>query len=171
MHDKFSQEVFNKDNVIDAIMQSYTTNPGPFLVKGFSDTDIQIANELNEYTALIKYINEDSKSIQEFDLKKQEEWFMPLFYKDIDIAKHILDMCDSDSELQRCGQELILYQEKNLFNLLRYMLYLVDTMTKNKIIWGVGRGSSAASYVLYKLKVHRIDSLYYDLNIKEFLHD
>ena len=72
-------------------------------------------------------------------------------------------------ELQRCGKELLLYQERDLFNLLRFMVYMVDTMTEHKIIWGVGRGSSVASYVLYKLQVHRIDSMYYNLDVEEFL--
>ena len=42
-------------------------------------------------------------------------------------------------------------------------------MRKNSVLWGLGRGSSVASYVLYLLGVHRINSLYYDLDIKEFL--
>jgi len=37
------------------------------------------------------------------------------------------------------------------------------------VIWGVGRGSSVASYVLYLLGVHRIDSMFYDLDVAEFL--
>ena len=61
------------------------------------------------------------------------------------------------------------YQERNLFDLLRYLKYLVDLMRKNRLIWGVGRGSSVASYVLYLLGVHRIDSMYYDLDPSEFL--
>jgi len=47
--------------------------------------------------------------------------------------------------------------------------YLVDTLRKNNVIWGVGRGSSVASYVLFLLGVHKIDSLYYNLDIEEFL--
>jgi len=62
-----------------------------------------------------------------------------------------------------------MYQERDLFNLLRYLKYLVDVMSDNQVIWGVGRGSSVASYVLYKLGVHRIDSLHYDLDPAEFL--
>jgi DNA polymerase III alpha subunit len=42
-------------------------------------------------------------------------------------------------------------------------------MTENHVIWGVGRGSSVASYVLYLLGVHRIDSMFYDLDVSEFL--
>jgi DNA polymerase-3 subunit alpha len=62
-----------------------------------------------------------------------------------------------------------MYQERNLFELLKYLKYLVDVMLENNVIWGVGRGSSVASYVLYKIGVHRIDSLYYDLSPEEFL--
>jgi DNA polymerase III alpha subunit len=56
-----------------------------------------------------------------------------------------------------------------MFILLKYLKYLVDTMRENNIVWGVGRGSSVASFVLFLLEVHRINSLYYDLSIDEFL--
>jgi DNA polymerase III alpha subunit len=94
---------------------------------------------------------------------------MPDEYKQLDIAEHVLSLCKSDIELQRVGQELLLYQERDLFDLLRYLKYLVDIMRENKLIWGVGRGSSVSSYVLYLLGVHRIDSIYYNLDIAEFL--
>jgi hypothetical protein len=94
---------------------------------------------------------------------------MPKEYRDIDIAEYILGLCREDYELQRVGQELLLYQERNLFNLLRYLKYLVDTLRKNNVVWGVGRGSSVASYVLFLLGVHKIDSLYYELSVDEFL--
>jgi DNA polymerase III alpha subunit len=44
-------------------------------------------------------------------------------------------------------------------------------MRKYDIIWGVGRGSSVASYVLYIIGIHRINSIQYDLDYKEFLRD
>ena len=94
---------------------------------------------------------------------------MPEEYKSLDIAEYTLSLCDSDAKLQRCGEELLLFQERNLFDLLRYLKYLVDTLRANRMIWGVGRGSSVASYVLYLLGVHRIDSMFYDLDAREFL--
>jgi DNA polymerase III alpha subunit len=42
-------------------------------------------------------------------------------------------------------------------------------MRKNNILWGVGRGSSVASFVLYLIGIHRINSLFYNLPIEEFL--
>ena len=107
--------------------------------------------------------------LNEFDLEKQSQWFMPDSYRDMDIAEYVLSLCNTQEELQRCGEELLMFQERNLFNLLRYLKYFVDTMQDNHMIWGVGRGSSVASYVLYKLGVHRIDSMFYDLDPQEFL--
>ena len=107
--------------------------------------------------------------IDEFDSINQSNWYMPDEYQQLDIAKWVLDQCSNEAELQRAGQELLLYQERDLFDLLRYIKFLVDTLRKNNIVWGVGRGSSVASFVLYKIGIHRINSLYYDLPIEEFL--
>lgn len=108
-------------------------------------------------------------AIPEFDRMRQSRWFMPDQYRDMDIAAHVLDLCTTQEQLQRVGQELLMFQERGLLDLLRYLKYLVDVMRDNRVIWGVGRGSSVASYVLYLMGVHKIDSLYYDLDPGEFL--
>jgi len=110
-----------------------------------------------------------SISVSEFDRSNQNNWLMPDTYANFDIAEWVLHQCQSEPELQRAGQELLLFQERNLFPLLNYLKYLVDTMREHNIVWGVGRGSSVASFVLYKIGVHHINSLYYDLDIHEFL--
>ena len=108
-------------------------------------------------------------SIEEFDLRFQTKWHMPNEYKELDIAAYVLGLCKEDHELQRVGQELLLYQERELFNLLRYLKYLVDQAKENNVVLGVGRGSSVASFVLYVLGVHRIHSLRHNLDFAEFM--
>jgi DNA polymerase III alpha subunit len=156
--DKYGQLIFNEDGILDLIMQGIDVSQSNFLVQ---DVNTDINN-------LIQY-EEPSTSIEEFDTNNQRNWYMPDDYKDLDIAEHILSLCSTQEELQRCGDELIMYQERDLFNLLRYLKYLVDTMKNNNIVWGVGRGSSVSSYVLYKLEVHKVDSMFYKLDIIEFL--
>jgi DNA polymerase-3 subunit alpha len=135
-----------------------------------STVDLETAATiLEDIPTFIKYNELAQTSVEEFDHRCQNTWHMPQKYKDLDIAEHVLSLCASDAELQRCGAELLLFQERDLFNLLRYLVYLVDTMQESNLIWGVGRGSSVASYVLYKLGVHRIDSIFYDLDPGEFL--
>jgi len=108
-------------------------------------------------------------SVEDFDHRNQDQWLMPDEYKNLDIAEYVLGLCESEAALQRVGEELLLYQARDLFDLLRYLKFLTDLMQENNLIWGVGRGSSVASYVLYLLKVHRVDSLHYNLDIAEFL--
>jgi len=64
--------------------------------------------------------------------------------------------------------ELQEFQDRGMMPLLNFLLYMVDTMRENNIVWGVGRGSSVASYVLYLIGVHRINSMKYNLDYKEF---
>ena len=111
----------------------------------------------------------NTEDLPTFDARNQANWFMPQEYKDLDIAKWLLDQCKEDYEIQRIGQELLLYQERNLFDLLRFIKYMVDTFRQHNIVWGVGRGSSVASYALFLLGAHKIDSIYYDLDVTEFL--
>lgn len=117
----------------------------------------------------LKLYNLGGLEVEKFDQLMQEQWHMPADYKELDIAQWVLDQCKTQEELQRVGQELLLYQERDLFPLLKQLKYIVDTWRKNNIVWGVGRGSSVASYVLYLIGVHRINSMYYDLDITEFL--
>lgn len=113
--------------------------------------------------------NFGNMDMQSFDKINQQSWHMPQDYLELDIAQWILNKCETQEELQRVGNELLLYQERDLFLLLKQLKYIVDTWRANNIVWGVGRGSSVSSYVLYLLGVHKINSLYYDLDITEFL--
>jgi DNA polymerase III alpha subunit len=108
-------------------------------------------------------------TLAEYHANNQQEWFMPQEYKNLDIAKWVLEQCADQNELQRAGQELIVYAEKNLLPLLQYLKYLVDIMRSNNIVWGVGRGSSVASFVLYLIGIHRIHSLRNNLEFTEFM--
>jgi len=108
-------------------------------------------------------------SIEEFDQICQSEWLMPDEYKNFNIVEFILDQTANEEQYQRAVEELTEYENRNMFDLLRWLKYVIDTCRTNNIVWGVGRGSSVASYVLYLLGVHRIDSIKYNLDWQEFL--
>ncbi len=107
----------------------------------------------------------------ELDLSTEDiTWNMPDSYKMLDVKKHISDSYTLNKEqCARVDLELNEFKQRNLTDLLRFLVYFIDTVRTNNIVYGVGRGSSIASYVLYLLKVHRIDSFKYNLDIKEFL--
>jgi len=164
--DQYGRLIYSEQALCDLVMRGIDTDFAGFCVQ---DLELDSAREwLNSVPALTQYQSLDL-SVAEFDQQQQTNWHMPSSYQDLDIAQHVLDLCATDAELQRCGQELLLYQERELFDLLRYLKYLVDVMRDNGIVWGVGRGSSVSSYVLYLMGVHRVDSIYYDLDVTEFL--
>ena len=109
-------------------------------------------------------------SLAFFDESNQCNWFMPDNYCP-NLVEMLYGMCSTEEQINRVNEELELFIQHSMFDLLFYLKYLVDTMRENKIVWGVGRGSSVASYVLYLIGVHKIDSLKYKLDIKEFLKE
>jgi DNA polymerase III alpha subunit len=94
-------------------------------------------------------------------------WFIPEKYKNMDIEKFLVDQCPEEN-YDRLQQELELYHKNQMVPVLKTMKFIVDTLRENRVIWGVGRGSSVASYVLYLIGVHKIDSVKYKLPIDEF---
>jgi DNA polymerase III alpha subunit len=103
-----------------------------------------------------------------FDKDNQSSWFMPKRYCE-NLIEMLFDLCETQEQTDRVNEELELFIQHGMLEVLFYLKYLVDTMRENKIVWGVGRGSSVASYVLFLLGVHKIDSIKYNLDIKEFL--
>jgi len=162
----YGELIYSEQDICDY----YLTEPNTTLRKILIDSEIKFSDELllEHIPEFITY-KDSNLSIEEFDRTNQNSWFIPDEYKNMDIAKFVLDQCRNESELQRAGQELLLYQERDMFILLKYLKYLVDTMRQHNIVWGVGRGSSVASFVLFLLGVHKINSLYYELEIEEFL--
>jgi DNA polymerase III alpha subunit len=164
--DHLGRQIFTEQDLINL----YMLDPQRTISRAFTTKSIHIDPDL-ELTSAPKLTQISNAVIPKsvYDKQNQDKWLMPKEYANLDIASHVLDLCKTDAELQRAGQELIMYQERDLFPLLRYLKYLVDTMRKANQVWGVGRGSSVSSYVLYLLEVHRINSLYYDLSISDFL--
>lgn len=98
------------------------------------------------------------------------EWIIPDYYLDIDVEQYLWDRCPvCELRQRRVKQELEMFKARNLYNILKLMIYIVDTMRRTETVWGVGRGSSVSSYCLYLLGVHKIDSVKYNLDINEFL--
>jgi DNA polymerase III alpha subunit len=167
-YDQYGQAYTDSNELCNLLYKDPKLDISRFQVEDSLEYNRSVA-ELHAELDFLDSYHEITQTIEEFDNTLQKNWHMPREYKDLDIAAYVLGLCREEHELQRVGQELLLYQERNLFNLLRYLKYLVDILRKNNVVWGVGRGSSVASYVLFLIGVHKIDSLYYNLDIDEFL--
>ena len=162
---------FTNKDLVDMIYSGHVDKCHVVLCDPSDDIDKFNAAMREQYLPELKqYIPLDVDQ-QTFDGVCQSEWFMPDEYKELDVEEHLLGKIGGKltNEWARCLEELEAFKQRDMYPLLRYMIYLVDFMRENNIVWGVGRGSSVASYVLYLIGVHRIDSIQYDLDWREFL--
>lgn len=132
--------------------------------------------EVNQYNAV---------SDHKITLKDPEssvvdpKFLIPEEYKMMDLQCYFSDklssMKFSDEELEkrqlRVDNELAEFAARDYLDMLRTIIYLIDTFRKNGIVWGVGRGSSCASYLLYLIGVHCVDPVRWNIHFNEFLHD
>lgn len=106
---------------------------------------------------------------------------IPMEYAYLDVQNYILDRMALEAtkegltdkqltmRIERVQHEMSLYESFELFPVLRTLIYVINTLDTNNVVWGVGRGSSVSSYVLYLIGVHDVDSVEYDLDIRDFL--
>lgn len=162
--DQYSNPIFNEQDLFDALYKGQTI---PNYI--FADPSSEIS-QLKEISGL-QFSNcweGADVSIEGVDHAMQQDWFMPEEYKTMDIIEWVMIKCPPENQL-RAAEELEAFEERNMLDLLRWLKYFVDTMRANNVVCGVGRGSSVSSYVLYLLDIHKIDSVKYNLDWREFL--
>lgn len=163
--DKFGNPIYQEDDLI----KLFYTRPDlvESVIVDFSN-DIQRFEKFSNLSLTVFNPSIESVSVEEFDKVCREEWFLPEEYKQFDIEEFLVTVCP-ENNLPRLLEELEEFKSRNLFSLLKLLKYIVDTLREKKVLWGVGRGSSVASYVFYLLGVHRVDSVKYQLDWREFL--
>tara|TARA_B100000902_G_scaffold399690_1_gene471849 strand:+ start:2115 stop:2609 length:495 start_codon:yes stop_codon:yes gene_type:complete len=140
--------------------------------KDINTTEFTNTSDIAKYNANAQHF--DIKTLQilgEEDFDRINTYIIPQHYKELDVEEYIRGLVehgDSD-QTGRVEMELALYKERGLYPILQVLIYVVDTLRKHNLVWGVGRGSSVASYLLHLIGVHKVDSVKYNLDIKEFL--
>jgi DNA polymerase III alpha subunit len=164
---QYGQVELNEQQAFDALYNKTITNLNGIYIDQPEQFNTAVKTNADSIDLLCS-LPKEMVSIQEFDQDLQKQWFIPDQYKNFEIVGFLLDQTTNETEYQRVVEELELFYQYDMFDLLRYLKYLVDTMKDNNIVWGVGRGSSVASYCLYLLNVHRINSIKYNIDIREF---
>lgn len=165
----YGQAILSSKNLQDLLLQGKNISH----LNVLPDSDIGLFNKFQAelLPETITFLGEPPETLtfDEFHQKCADEWIFPVIYQTLDVHKWLLDKCKTEEEISRVNTEYALYEERDLIILLRLFIFLVDYMRKNKFIWGVGRGSSVSSYILYLIGVHRVNSLAYNFPISDYL--
>lgn len=160
--------VYTEDTLIELIYHNPELDISTLYIESV-DKYISALKEVGLELPNIKSEPKNHINIKEFDRTNTEQWYMPVQYETIDVQKWLLEKCSSDQEKQRVEAEIQLFKSKNFTKVLQFLIYFVDTLRANNIVWGVGRGSSVSSFCLFLIGVHKINPLIYNLDYREFL--
>lgn len=162
--DQHKNPIYNSNDIFDLLYQGKLEMLSTILV------DFDKSLEQLEAISGIKFqtFSPDIMSTEQYDKINQKEWFMPPDYCP-DLIENLYKLCTTQEQIDRVNEEMEEFIKRDMMDLLFFLKYLVDTLKENKIVWGVGRGSSVASYVLFLIGVHQIDSMKYNLDWREFL--
>ena len=150
----------------------------------------KITPAIKKYNTLVS--KEQRITVKEhFNAEKLDlTWNIPEEYKSINVVEYLIQKLEQEEtknnwsggeeykyhpafvkRVARVQMEYNLYKKLNLIDALRALIFIINTLSQNRVVWGVGRGSSVSSYILYLIGVHDVDSVEYELDIEDFLHE
>ena len=146
------------------------------LNSGASIEDIFLisADDADEFNRAADTFSDDVKMCNEQVIDhtvRQNTWSFPSEYLDINLNEHFMSLCSTDEQRSRVTYELSLYDRLEMNNLLRWCLWFMDVVKEKHLFIGVGRGSSVASYCLYLVGLHMVDSIKYGIEPVEFFKE
>jgi len=163
----YGDVIFSEEDSLELLYK----NPDFDIGKLFFEATEKYSWALKELGLDLPSINTtpDREPLAELDNKNINNWHMPEKYYQINVLEWLLERCQTDEERLRVQLEYDLFEKKRFIRVLQFLIYFVDTLRANNIVWGVGRGSSVASFCLFLIGVHKINPLLYNLDITEFL--
>ena len=159
--------VVSENDLVEGLLRGKTAN-------SIITQDIDKIDTYNHFCTLFKFDEQieyetPTETKDKYSYKNADNWSMPDEYKQLNIIDYLLSKTNNEEQYQRVVQELEEFEKREMFPMLQFLVYMVQELKSNNIMWGVGRGSSVSSYILYLIGVHKIDSIKYNLDYKEFL--
>jgi DNA polymerase III alpha subunit len=131
-----------------------------------------VVTEHNEDTRLFNQLNDEplADHKEENDLPDMS-WNIPPQYRNIDLRKHVMALAITPEYKTRVDAELKEIEKRGMEMLVKTLIYVIDELKSSGTVWGVGRGSSCASLVLYLIGLHKVDPVRFNIPMTEFFHD
>ena len=107
-------------------------------------------------------------------------WQLPKSYSTLDLDEHFTTLYNQvegryslelqGKAIERIVVELEEVKARGMVEFMRTVIFILDELKKNNVVWGVGRGSSCASYLLYLIGLHVVDCVTMEVPMEEFFH-
>lgn len=158
-----------------------------FLLLGVPPSKLRVVSETPEVTQFNEQVSdtEQLKLVENEPIQLSMEWKLPEKYQTMDLGAYIADLffsADTQAELNydpvhlnlaidRIAAELAEVEKRGMTQFMRTLIFVLDEFRLNDVVWGVGRGSSCACYLLFLVGLHVVDCVKMEIPLIEFFHD
>lgn len=155
-----------------------------FFMKGLTPAQLRLLESTVETDQFNAQAGDDMlKLATEEPISFQFRWQVPESYLSLNIEEHVsvvfgerlpalaYNHTQTEQAITRVARELEEFSQRGLNDLLRVIIYVLDRFRETGQVYGVGRGSSCASFVLFLLGLHVVDSIKFNVPLEEFFHD
>lgn len=141
----------------------------------------EITDEIQEFNSHVSP-DDQLREYCEEPITLNLRWLLPSKYANLDLRSHVLQAFEKhetvstyspelrEKALQRIDAELQEIQVRGMVEFFRTVCYVLDEFRRTETVWGVGRGSSCASYILFVLGLHVVDAVRFEVPLEEFFH-
>ena len=182
---KLSTELHKRVLRFDGISIAEPDDIGRLMMLGIPPSKLRVQGTSSQITQFNENVPTQDVILLNLDeaLTLSQEWLLPPDYKDLDLDQCVhtafisfLSKSDySDDEVNQASlrlvDELIEINRRGMVEFTKTIIFVLHTFRKKNIVWGVGRGSSCASYVLFILGLHVVDCVRLNVPMEEFFHD
>lgn len=181
-HHSFSTELDSYTLFFDGSVQVDSSKVLDLIESGVPPRLIYCNNLTPDLIEYNKFASKNDKIKNKETVEIPEvEWSVSNSVLDVDIYSVLMDKLQKDLNLpssqttikeraSRFEEEFELFKRDELLPLLKILVHIINRMLSESIVWGVGRGSSTSSYILYLIGMHDIDPILHDITIDDFFH-
>ena len=169
---------FDGVSIIDAEMVAHC------LMSGIRPVQLRVTNdswELSQFNAHVS-VEDEIKPATEEPINLDFRWKLPDEYMKMDLWTRFADayaakerdlkydVVEEDRALARMEMEYEEIKKRGMIEFMKTIIYVLDVFREKGVVWGVGRGSSCACYLLFILGLHSVDCIKYNVPMGEFFH-
>lgn len=177
-------ELTDRNLRFDGVSEIEPDQLARFLLLGIPPSKLRINgtnDDIIEFNTQVS-ANDQLLPISDESIDLDMEWQLPEEYKQLDLQEHMAEKFEQNCPvnytpeqvelaLDRIVDELHEIKSRGMVEFMQTIIFVIDQLRKHNVVWGVGRGSSCASYLLFLVGLHVVDCIVLEVSSEEFFHD
>ena len=181
---QLKSELEGRDLRYDGVIEVEASHVARFLLLGVPSSMLRVKGcgpDIESFNVQVPDTDQ-IKPVGPEPIQLNMEWQVPEPYLSLDLEEYIWEcmrvhmpqdytLAQQEQAIKRIEDELKEVETRGMTQFFRTIVYILARMHNEKVVWGVGRGSSCASYLLFLMGLHVVDCVKFQVPMEEFFHE